>query len=222
MRYRSQNCTNDACMQQKLQWSSQVNIRRCTTGRTHENTKGTGWILGRKHTSQCEEKKDRGCEGEGRQRAGREDWVRVHLVRVFLKSEGSVSERATGSRTKAHGGDRLLGEFHHAPSAWGLQACVHPLVTRRTVFTPPIPSNDNLITFSHPVLSNTPLKSHYTVIISAPRMRLVFTPSPFSSPIFLHIFLCWSFHRWEELPDGQPSSQADGGHVASVWHGRCL
>lgn len=38
-----------------------------------------------------EKKKEKGHEGEGRQRAGREDWVRVHLVRVLLKTAGSVS-----------------------------------------------------------------------------------------------------------------------------------
>lgn len=37
------------------------------------------------------EEKERGQEGEGRQRAGREVWVRVHLLRVLLKSAGSVS-----------------------------------------------------------------------------------------------------------------------------------
>lgn len=48
-------------------------------------------MLGREHTSHCEKREDRGHEGEVRQRAGREDWVGVHMVRVLLKTAGSVS-----------------------------------------------------------------------------------------------------------------------------------
>lgn len=40
---------------------------------------------------QSEKEKEKGHEGEGRQRAGRDDWVRVLLVMVRLKTAGSVS-----------------------------------------------------------------------------------------------------------------------------------
>lgn len=110
---------------QKLQWSSVVNIRRCTTGRTQRNTDGTEWfweestwaVVRRKGREGMREREGKGLEG----RIGSEFtwWGSFSNLQALL-----ASEQQAAWQKLAHGRDRLLGEFYHAPSAWALQTRV--------------------------------------------------------------------------------------------------
>lgn len=131
-------------------------MRNSTHTKEHKQDR---MMLGREHMWQCDEK---GKEGEGRQRAGREDWVRVHLVRVFLKTVASASYRATGSMTKActQQGQTAGGVLPRSLSRGGSDTFHSPLfllLVGSIVFTwtPPIQSNCIFISISHPVISYT-------------------------------------------------------------------
>lgn len=101
------------------QWSFVVSVWGLAELDTHE---GTQMLLGSGQTCYYWEKREKRHEGGGRQRAGKEDRIRVHLTRVVLKTPGC--KLAAAWQKLAHSRDRLLGEFYQAPSAksWSMDA----------------------------------------------------------------------------------------------------
>lgn len=95
----------------------------------------------------------------GRQRAGREDGVRVHLIRVLHKTVGSVSRRATGRTTKActQQGQTAGGVLPRSLS-WSTSDMLRsplspwPLGRSSLQLTPHAQSSSNYITVSNPVI----------------------------------------------------------------------